>query len=159
MYSRATVTFRGAGKTRRWRSAIAIVAALSLFGAVTTGWAARGSVFATAALPQPAALSHGTPTAGVDFGYLQPDDHSQPTSLFARSATSGNSTHQKPTKNTWMTRDRPSTWTPLWPQTVRSRLTASFAMSGCPPGTARVVAPPSAPADRDILTQLCVARR
>ena len=55
------MTVGGIGKTRRWQVAIALVAALSLFTAVTTGWALRGSTLAQTAGPLPAAwqLTHG----------------------------------------------------------------------------------------------------
>jgi hypothetical protein len=164
VYGCATVTFRCAGKARRWQLGIAIVAALSLFGAVTTGCAARGSALDTAALPQSAIASHETPNVGVAaVGRLQRDDHFQPTSGtvgIVRGLSSGNSPmhqkHQKPTKNAWMTRDRPPTWIPL---------SASFATSAFHAGEGKAVAAVAAvaslaaPADQDILTRLCTARR
>jgi hypothetical protein len=128
------------GRTRRWRSAIAIVAALSLFGALTTGWAARGSTLVTAALTHPVAVSH---TAGSGDQAVGPAQPAAPT--------------QKSIKHAWMTHDRPPTWSPLAPESVRWPLPASFTDSDFRP--AQAVAPRAAPADRDTLTRLCISRR
>ena len=49
------MTSGGIAKAPRWQLAIAVVAALSLFTAVTTGWALRGSTLAQIAGPLPAA--------------------------------------------------------------------------------------------------------
>jgi hypothetical protein len=159
LYSRATVAFRGAGTTRRWQLAIAIFAALSVFAAVTTGWASRGSAVAAAAVPQPPALSQAT-HVGVNAGHVQFADRPHPMSYFVRGFSP---THQKPAKNAWMTRDRPPSWNRLSSQSVWSPLPASFdargLASGFDPGGAHLGAPPAALADRDVLTQLCVARR
>jgi len=159
LYSRATVAFRGAGTTRRWQLAIAIFAALSVFAAVTTGWASRGSAVAAAAVPQPPALSQAT-HVGVNAGHVQFADRPHPMSYFVRGFSP---THQKPAKNAWMTRDRPPSWNRLSSQSVWSPLPASFAArglaSGFDPGGAQFGAPPTALAGRNILTQHCVARR
>jgi hypothetical protein len=155
LYIRATVTVRGGGSSRRWQSAIAIVAALSLFAVIITGWASRGSPVAGVAVPQPAALSQGTHT-GVNVGHVQLGDRSHSTSYLGHGVSP---THQKPTKHAWMTRDRPPTWTRLSPQSVRSPLPASFATSGLQPSGGKAVAAAAGPADQDILAQLCVARR
>jgi hypothetical protein len=130
----------GVGRNRRWRSAIAIVAALSLFGALTTGWAARGSILVTAALTHPVAVSHSAGSLDQAVGHAQPD---APT--------------QKSIKHAWMTHDRPPTWSPLSPESVRLSLPASFTDSGI--RAAQSVAARAAPADRDTLTRLCIARR
>jgi hypothetical protein len=58
-----------------------------------------------------------------------------------------------------MTRDRPPTWTRLTAQSLKTPLPASFVASVLAPGGARPRAPAAIRADRDILTQLCVARR
>src|ERR1700741_185567 len=122
LYIRATVTLRGAGKARRWRSAIAVVVALGLFAAVTTGWAARASSLAGAGPPPPAGLSQVAQHAG---------EHARPIGHVAQGFSSGSPhRHQKPTKNAWMTRDRPPTWNRLSAQSVSSPLPASFAASG-----------------------------
>jgi hypothetical protein len=164
LYIRATVTLRGAGKARRWRSAIALVAALGLFAAVTTGWASRTSSLAGTGLPQPAALSQVALHVGADAAHVHIGDQSRPTSHvgqgFGQGFSVGSSpTHQKPTKNAWMTRDRPPTWTRLSAQSVRSPLPASFAASGLQPGAAQAVAQKAGSGGQDILTELCVARR
>ena len=151
MYVRAIVTFRGAGKARRWRSAIAVVVALGLFAAVTMGWAARASSLAGTASPQPAGLSQVAPHAG---------EHTRPMGHVAQGFSSGSPhRHQKPTTNAWMTPDRPPTWNRLSAQSVSSPLPASFAASGFRPGLARSDAPAAVHADRDVLTQLCISRR
>jgi hypothetical protein len=156
------VTFGGIGKTRRWQLAIAIVAALSLFTAVTTGWALRGSALAQIAGPLPAAwqVTH----VGVNVAHSQPDaqpgDPSQPASYLTHGTSP---THQKPTKHAWMARERPQTWTRLSAQSDWSALPASFAPRGpafgVQPGGTHSAAPAAAPTDRDLLTQLCVDRR
>ena len=143
------MTIGGIGKTRRWQLAIALVVALSLFTAVTTGWALRGSTLAQTAGPLPAAwqLTH----AGANAVHAQPG------------AQGTSPTHQMPTKHAWMARERPQTWTRLSPPSAWSALPASFAPGGpalgVPPGGAGRGAPAAAPTDRDILTQLCVDRR
>jgi hypothetical protein len=155
LYGWATVTLWGAGKTRRWQLAIAAVAALSLFTAVTTGWASRGAMLAQVAAPLPAALSHGT-HVGVNVGHARLGDRSQPTSDLAHGSSP---THQKQTKNAWMTRDRPPTWTRMSPNSIWSPLPASFAASEFRLAGTHSAAPVADLADQDILTQLCVARR
>lgn len=155
LYRWDTVTLWSAGKTRRWQSAIAIVAALSLLTAVTTGWASRGTMLAQVASPLPAALSHAN-HADVNTGHVQPGDRTQPASYLAHGSSP---THQKQTKNAWMTRDRPPTWTRVSPHSTWSLLPASFAVSEFQPPGAPCGAPVTDFAGQDILTQLCVARR
>jgi hypothetical protein len=141
------VKFRGAGKTRRWQSAIAVVAALSLFAAITTGWASRASALAGTAPPQPAASAQAAPHVGaashVAHGF----------------SSSPSPRHQKPAKNASMTPNRRPTWNRMTAQSFKSPLPPSFAASGFAPGGAQPGAPPAIRADHDILTQLCVARR
>jgi hypothetical protein len=130
--------------------AVALVAALGVFTAVVTGWAARGSSVAGAALPQPATVSQGA--------------HAGPAQSAERAAAAGHSlrsdspTNQKFTKNAWMTRERPPTWPRLAPEAVWSPLPASLVASGVPPGNAHSGTPAPAEVDRDLLTHLCVAR-
>jgi hypothetical protein len=130
-----------------------------MFAAVTTGWASRDSAIAAAAVPQPPALSQTT-HAGVNAGHVQLGDQPHPTSYLVHGSSP---THQKPTKNAWMTRDRPPSWNRLSSQSAWSPLPASFAArglaSGPDSGGAQFGAPPTALAGRDILTQLCIARR
>jgi hypothetical protein len=97
--------------------------------------------------------------AGVNAGHMQLADRPHPTSYLVHGSSP---THQKPTKNAWMTRDRPPSWNRLSSQSVWSPLPASFAAglaSGFDPDGAHFGAPPTALGGRDILTQLCVARR
>jgi hypothetical protein len=114
--------------------AIAMIAALSLFTVVTTGWALR------AVTPEPV-------HPGATAVHAQPD------------AQGSSPTHQLPTKHGWMARERPQTWTPLrmnlWPPSDWSALPASLSA----PAGVRCRAPADAPPDRNILTQLCVNRR
>jgi hypothetical protein len=107
------------------------------------------------ASPLPAALSHGT-HVGVNVGHAQLGDRFPPTSYLAHGASP---THQKQTKNAWMTRDRPPTWTRMSPHSIWSPLPASFAASEFQPAGTHSGAPVTHLADHDILTRLCVARR
>jgi len=77
--------------------AIVIVAALSIFTAVTTGWALR-SEHGIAAPPQPAAWSHATPNVGLHVRGVQFAVGSQPTSHGVLRFSQGPSpTNHKPT--------------------------------------------------------------
>ncbi|MCV7049132.1 hypothetical protein H7H82_00665 [Mycobacterium heidelbergense] len=144
----------GAGRTRRWQSSIAIVAALSLFVALVAGSALRPQ-FAAAALPEPAAWSQ-TPDVG---GHAHLHER-QTVAQLPHAAWRGSApAHKKPFHSMWMTKDRPPTWSRLSPQSVRSPLAPSFAALGFQPCGAQPRAPAAVRADRDILTQLCVARR
>jgi hypothetical protein len=163
-YSRDTVNLRSASKSRRWQLAIAVVAALSMFVAVTTGWALR-SAHGIAAPPEPAAWSHATLNVGLHVDRAQFAVSSQPTSHGVLRSSQGSSpTHHKPTKNAWMTHDRPPTWAHVapqlawspWPVTLPPWETAWAPAPGSQSGSG---APAAVIAGRDILTQLCVARR
>ena len=141
LYSRATVTYRGAAASRRWRSAIAILVALSLF-AVITGWASRGSAVIEVALPQPAALSQGA--------HAHVGEHS------ARQLSHTDSpVHQN--FYAWMTRERPPEWPRVTPESVWSPVPTSLVAWGVPPDNTHSTACPAL-ADPDLLTLLCVAR-
>ncbi len=133
--------------TRRWRPAIAIVAALGAFVALVAGSALR-SQFAAAALPEPAAWSAGIPLAGAHAGQGQ-----------LRTPGPAAPTGKKPFHSTWMTKDRPPTPSRLAPPSVGSPLPVSFAALGFQPCGAQPRAPATVAADPDILTRLCVARR
>jgi hypothetical protein len=142
LYSRATVTHRAAGKTRRWRCAIAIVVALSLF-TVVTGWASRGSALIEVALAQPAALSQGAHAHVSERSASQLSHPDTPV-------------HQK--FNAWMTRERPPERTRVTPESVWSLVPTSLVAWGVPPGNTHSIAYPAALAERDLLTLICVAR-
>jgi hypothetical protein len=133
--------------TRRWRSAIAVVAALGAFVALVAGSALRPQ-FAAAALPEPAAWSAGIPVAGAHASHGEPraSGHSAPTD-------------KKPFHTTWMTKDRTPTPSRLPPPSAGSPLPVSFTALGFQPRGAQPRAPTAAEADRDILTRLCIARR
>ncbi|HTY29858.1 hypothetical protein [Mycobacterium sp.] len=141
------MTVRGAGGTRRWQSAIAIVAAFGAFVALVAGSALRPP-FAAAAPPEPAAWSQGSPDVGAPAGQLQlrASRHSAPT-------------NGKPFHSIWMTKDRPPAWSRLSPQSVGSPLPVSFSGLGFQPSGASPRAPAAVRPDRDILTRFCVARR
>jgi hypothetical protein len=163
-YSRSTLNLRSASKSRRWRLAIAAVAALSMFVAVTTGWALR-SAHGIAAPPEPAAWSHATLNVSLHVDRAQFAVSSQPTSHGVLRSSQGSSpTHHKPTKNAWMTHDRPPTWAHVAPQLAWSPwpviLPPWETAWAPPPGSQSGSGAPAAViAGRDILTQLCVARR
>lgn len=173
LYSRATVNFRGAWRTRWWQLAIAILAALSVVIVITTAWAGRGSLLTLKPASRPVAslnqaLVHAAPAVGSDRAHLRYEsaDRSDHGSLW-RSAP----THQKPAKNSLLTRERPPRWERLTPQEVWSLLPASFTagvlaglLCGSPGGKVRAGGPhsgasPPVLAGQDILTQLCVVQR
>ncbi len=158
LYSRGTVDLRGAGKTRRWQSAIAIVAALSLFVALIAGSALRPQ-FAAAALPEPAAWSQGALDADACAYHVELHGRSHSTSRVINGASCGTApTKHKPFHSMWMTKDRPATWTRLSSQWVWSPLPASFAVSDFQPGGTHNGSPADTPGNQDILTEICVAR-
>ncbi len=130
---------RGGGITRRWRSAIAVVAALSAFVALVAGSALRPPS-AAAALPEPAAWSQTTPDAG------------------AHASHDSTPTNKKPFHTTWMTKDRPPTPGRLSPPSAGSPHPVSFAALGFQPRGTLPRAPAAVRADPDILTRFCVAR-
>jgi hypothetical protein len=148
-----TVDARGAVNPRRWRSAIAIVAALSLFAAALGCWSLQ-SRLAAAAMLRPPASSQGTPGVGMDIGQVHFGHSSSPTS-------------RKPFKSAGMKRDRPPTWARLTPQSVWAASPVLWSLRptilaalGFQPGDAHFGASVAAAlCVRDILTQLCVDRR
>ena len=150
--------FWSAGKTRRWQSTIAVVAALSLFVAWIAGWSLRPQ-FAAAELPEPAAWTHGTQSVQAHASHLQlraaEQSISYRGSAFLRGATP---TNKKPFHSTWMTCDRPTSWTPLSPQSGWLALPAPFAASEFQPRGAHWAEAVAARVNRDMLTQLCVTR-
>lgn len=158
LYSRGTVNPGGAAKTRRWHSAVALVAGISLFVALITGSALRPQLAATA-LPEPASWSQGAPDVGAHAD--QPLHGRSPTVSHLAHHTSWGAapTNKKPFRSMWMTKARPSTWTRLSPQSVRSSLPDSVAALKFQPRGAPYPGAADIGADRDILTRLCVARR
>jgi hypothetical protein len=149
---------RSAGTTRRWQLTIAIVAALSLFVALIAGSSLRPQ-FAAAVLPEPAAWTQATHGVQAHASQVQYYSAAQPVSHLAQGFSPASTpTNKKPFHSTWMTRDRPTSWTHLSPQSGWSALPASFAASVFQSGGAHWAASAAAPHNRDILTQLCVAR-
>jgi hypothetical protein len=156
------VNHQGAGETRRWQSAIAVVAALSVFVALVAGSALRQK-FAAAALPEPAAWSQTTPDAGAHADLMALHGRSsvigQPAVAGPRAFAPANKTNTKPFHSTWMTKERPVTWNRLSAQSVLFAVPPSLHPLGFAPAGAQSRAPTAVRGDRDILTQLCVARR
>jgi hypothetical protein len=143
---------------------MAVVAALSMFVAVTTGWALR-SAHGIVAPPEPAAWSHPTLNVGLHVDRVQFAVGSQTTSYgVLRSSHDFSPTNHKPTKNAWMTHDRPPTWAQVAPQLAWSPWPVSLspwetAWAPTPGTRSGSGAPAAVIAGRDILTQLCVTRR
>jgi hypothetical protein len=139
------VNFLGAGKTRRWQSAIAIFAGLSLFAAVFGCWALQGGL-AAATQPQPPVSSQGFLDVGIDVGQTHSDHGSSPTN------------EKKPFKSPGIKRDRPPTRVRLARQLVWSPWPVALTTLGFQSDDAGSAVPAAAFANRDVLTQLCVAR-
>lgn len=164
LYSQATVDRRCTGKTRRWQAAIVIVVALSLFAAVSTGWAARGSGLASAAMPPHLVWSQVDPQGAVSADHLQRAESWLATNQSDRSYLSASSPMpQKSIQNTWMTRDQPQGADrrslqlagPSGPAALAAWAAApDFAARGAP-----ICTPAAALGHQDLLTQLCIARR
>jgi hypothetical protein len=140
------VNVRGAGKPRRWHSAIAIVAGLSLFAAVFGCWVVQAGL-AAAAQPQPPASSQGVPDVGIDIGQVHSDHGSSPTN------------QKKPFKSAGIKRDRPHSRSRLARPLVCSPWLVALTALGFQSDEAHSAVPAAALANRDILTRLCVARR
>ena len=150
---------RSAGTTRQWQLTIAFVAALSLFAALIAGSSLRPE-FAAAALPEPAAWTHGILGGQAHVSQMQLHAAAQPISHLDHAFSPGSTpTNKKPFHSMWMTRDRPTSWTHLSPQSGWLPLPASFAASEFQPHGTDWAAPAAAPVNRDILIQLCVTRR
>jgi|HubBroStandDraft_3_1064219.scaffolds.fasta_scaffold00006_31 hypothetical protein len=157
-YSLATVDHRSAGTARRRQLTTAIVAALSLFVALIAGSSLRPQ-FAAAALPEPAAWTHGTLGGQAHASQVQLHAAAQPVSHLDHAfSPSSTPTNKKPFHSMWMTRDRPTSWTHLSPQSGWLPLPASFAASEFQPRGTHWAAPAAAPVNRDILIRLCVTR-
>ncbi|ORV54008.1 hypothetical protein AWC03_18935 [Mycobacterium europaeum] len=150
------MTVGGACRVSRWPSAIAITAAICLFGAVTAGWSSGGTAVAGVGVPQASALSTQTVHAGADAAPVQAHGASAVAPRF--SSGSAPTHHNKFTKRAWMTRDRPPTWARLIPPSIGPPLPDSFAAAAFwAPGTPSRD-PGAVPPDRDLLTRLCIAR-
>ena len=138
---------------------IAFVAALSLFAALIAGSSLRPE-FAAAALPEPAAWTHGTLGGQAHVSQMQLHAAAQPISHLDHAFSPDSTpTNKKPFHSMWMTRDLPTGWTRLSPQSGWLALPASFAASEFQPRGTDWAAPAAAPVNRDILIRLCVIRR
>ncbi|OBJ26924.1 hypothetical protein A5646_12135 [Mycobacterium sp. 1245499.0] len=147
---------RGVGETRRWQAAIAVAAALAAFTALIAGSALRPA-FSAAAPPEPAAWSAGLgAAAGLTHGRLPA--LGQPAVAASRVGAPANKTNRKPFHSAWMTKERPLTWNRVSAQSVLAPVPLSFTPIGFAPAGARSRAPAVTLSDRDILTQICVAR-
>ncbi|OBH36198.1 hypothetical protein A5692_10510 [Mycobacterium sp. E342] len=149
------MTVGGTRRVSRWPSAIAIVAALGLFGAVTAGWASCGTAVAGVGLPQAAAQHQQTVQAGANAAPARADRVNPVAPRFSSGSTPA---HHKTTKNAWMTRDRPPTWERSSPPSIGSPLPDSFAAAAFRLPDAPFRDPGAVPPDRDLLTRLCIAR-
>ncbi|MEE2851646.1 MAG: hypothetical protein VX424_03205 [Actinomycetota bacterium] len=152
------MAFRGVGETRRWQRVIAVAAALGVFIALATGSALRQSA-AAAAPPEPTAWSASTVDAhaGPMPGRLAA--LSRPASTVSLPSAPANKTNKKPLGRAWMTKERPLTWNRLSAQSLLTPVPLSFTPIVFAPGGARSRAPAAIAFDRDILTEVCVARR
>ena len=155
-YIRATVDLRSAGRTRRWQSALAIVAVLSLFVALIAGSSLRPQL-AAAALPEPAVWTHGAQGVQPHASQVQLHAAAQPVSHLDHGFSPG-STNKKPFHSMWMTRDRPTDWTDLSPHSGWLALPASFAASEFQPGGAHRAASAAAPLNGNVFTRLGILR-
>lgn len=143
---------------RRWRLAIAIVAALSASVALVAGSSLRPQ-FAAAALPEPVAWTHATHDAPVHAGQGQHtgavNSHSQLVHDFVTGALP---TNNKTFLSMWMPRAVPTNWTAVSPHSDLWALPASFAASPYPRGGTARPAAAATPVNRDTSTLLCVVR-
>ncbi|BBY03936.1 hypothetical protein MSEO_44350 [Mycobacterium seoulense] len=144
--------------TPRWRSAIAIIAALSVFVALVAGSSLRPRL-AASTLPEPAAWTHVTHHLPAHVGQ-RPDiaaarSHSQPGH---RLGTGVAPTKNKTFLSMWMPRAVPTNWTALSPHSDWLALPASFAAPASAPGAAAGAASAATPANRDTPTLLCILR-
>ena len=135
-----------------------MVAALSVLVALIAGSSLRPQL-AAAALPEPAAWTHGTQGVQAHASQVQLHAAAQPTSHLDHGFSPASApTNKKPFHSTWMTREWPTSWTPSSPQAGWLALPVSFAASEFQPNGTHWGEPTAAPVNRDVLTQLCVTR-
>jgi hypothetical protein len=147
---------------RRWRAAIAVVAALSLFTAVLGCWSLQ-SRLAAAAAQRPAASAQGT----LDSCQVKFDAGSQRSTHVGHGPSCGAGlTKHTAFKSAGMKRDRPPSWARLSPQSVWAQLPIAWSLRpitlatlGFHPDDTHSGVPVAALAVPDILTQFCVDRR
>jgi hypothetical protein len=141
---------------RRREHAGAVVCALSLFVALVAGSALRPH-YTTNTLPEPGAWTHVVKevrpsqaqpvSATPSLEYLKAGEkaHSAPVS-------------RKPFRNVWMTRDLPSNWDPLSPQTDWSVLPISFTAAQFQPRGAPWGASTADAVNRHTSSLFCIIR-
>lgn len=146
------MSFRGASQPSRWsrrRSAVAVVAGLSLIAAALGCWALRTEIATDTSAPVVAALS--APDAG--------QGHRADGSATARHADFGSTLDDdKAFKSAGLKRDRPTTFslsTPRSPWTPSSLAAAAWTVR---PGEPCCRAPATVLAGQNLLAQLCVCR-
>ena len=88
----------------------------------------------------------------------RPTAFSQPAVAHSQPSAPENKTN-KPFHRVWMTKERSLTWNRLSAQSVLTPAPLSFTPIGFAPGGAQSRAPAAITSDRDILTEICVARR
>lgn len=137
-------------------SIVAVVTALSLFIALIAGSSLRPQ-FAANALPEPASWTHHTQNVRAPGGPEHPDAV-RVTIRPGHDLGAGSTTDKKPFHSMWMTRQLPTSWPSLSPESDWIALPASFAPQHLPSGRAQRVVDPFGCDDRDILTELCLIR-
>lgn len=139
------------------KSIVAVVTALSLFIALIAGSSLRPQ-FAAGALPEPAAWTHQTQNVRTPGGPERPDAVqviSRPGHGLGPGSTT---TDRKPFHSMWMTRELPTSWPSLSPQSDWIALPASFAPQHLPSRHIRPMVAPFGCDGRDILMELCLIR-
>lgn len=144
----------GAELSRRWRLAIAVLVALSVFVALVAGSSLRPQ-FSAPAPPEPAAWAHVTHNARAHLGQRQYMDVGQSHDQPERGLVSGAvPTNNKTFLSMWMPRAMPTNWAAVSPHADWSALPASFIA----PGGATGLAFAHTPVSRDTPALLCVIR-
>jgi hypothetical protein len=143
-------------KTRRREHAAAVVCALSLFVALVAGSALRPHYTANS-LPEPGARSHVVkevrPSQAQPVGATSPLEY-----LKAGEKAHSGPVSRKPFRNVWMTRDLPSNWDPLSPQTDWSVLPISFTAAQFQPRGAPWGASTADAVNRHTSSLFCIIR-
>jgi hypothetical protein len=158
LYASCTMDGRCSAKTRRREHAAAVVCALTLFLALVAGSALRPH-YTGNSLPEPAAWAHTVRDARPAHSY----SHPLSATPALRSLKSGSRAHsapnsRKPFRYVWMTRDLPSNWNPLSPQSDWSVLPKTFAAAQFQPRGAPWGAATADGANRHTSSLFCIIR-
>jgi hypothetical protein len=133
-----------------------VVCALSLFVALVAGSALRPHYTANS-LPEPGARSHVVkevrPSQAQPVGATSPLEY-----LKAGEKARSGPVSRKPFRNVWMTRDLPSNWDPLSPQTDWSVLPISFTAAQFQPRGAPWGASTADAVNRHTSSLFCIIR-